>query len=425
MGYKYISDCEIERNYVAAKEIFAGFGVDADKALAALRDVKVSAHCWQGDDVAGFEVKQQSLSGGIMATGTHPGKARNPAELRQDLDKALSLVPGKHKVNVHAIYLETDGKRVERDEIGVEHFANWLSWAKERGVGLDFNPSFFSHANSADGFTLSHPNADIRRFWIEHGRRCREIGAAFAAELKEPCVINFWIPDGYKDTPADRWAPRKRLLESLDTVFRDDLGTGLKDAVEGKLFGIGSEEYVVGSNEFYLAYAVARKKLPCLDMGHYHPTESVADKISAVLAFVPELLLHVSRGVRWDSDHVVTLNDELRKLGQEVVRGDALGRVYLATDFFDASINRIGAWVIGLRNTLKSVLYALLEPNARYRELENAGRFAERLALMEEAKDLPMGRIWDYHCLKSGVPAGAAWLDDMLAYEQGVQDKRR
>jgi L-rhamnose isomerase len=382
-------------------------------------------HCWQGDDVGGFENTGSELGGGLAVTGNYPGKARTPDELRRDLEKALSLIPGKHRLNLHASYAETGGRPVERDQITPEHFRNWIDWAKSHGLGMDFNPTYFAHPKAADGFTLSHRDEGIRKFWVRHGIACRQIGAAMGKALGTPCVTNVWVPDGQKDTPADRKGPRERLARSLDEMFAAHLDPAHNlDAVEGKLFGIGSESYVVGSHEFYLGYAITRKKLVCLDAGHYHPTESLADKISAVLANLDRILLHVSRGVRWDSDHVVTLTDDLVAIALELVRGDFLGRTHIGLDFFDASINRVAAWVIGTRCMLKALLIALLEPSQKLRELEAAGDYTSRLALSEELKTLPFGAVWDYYCLQQGVPVGPAWLDEVKSYERDVLSKR-
>jgi L-rhamnose isomerase len=370
--------------------------------------------------VGGFEDPGRGLSGGIMATGNYPGKCRTVDEMRQDLDQAYALIPGAHRLNLHAIYLEA-GVPVPRNEIRPEHFAGWVAWAKENGHGLDFNPTCFSHPLADDGFTLAHPDAGIRRFWIEHCIACREIGAYFGRELGTPAVTNIWIPDGYKDTPVDRATPRHRLRESLDAVLAQPLNPAHNlDAVESKLFGIGSESYVVGSHEFYMGYAVQKHTLLCLDAGHFHPTETIADKISAMLLYVPELLLHVSRGVRWDSDHVVTLTDDLQAIMQEIVRGDYLNRVHIGLDFFDASINRIAAWTIGTRNAQRALLMALLEPATRLRELETAGDYTARLALLEELKGMPFGAVWDHFCREQNVPVGIAYLDEIRAYEKRV-----
>ncbi len=414
----------IQSAYKLAKEQYAELGVDTDKALQTLAQVAVSLHCWQGDDVGGFENPDGELTGGIQATGNYPGKARTADELRADLDKALSLIPGTHRLNLHAIYAEPK-KRIERNEISVEHFANWISWAKSRNMGLDFNGTFFSHPKAADGLTLSHPDAGIRKFWIEHAIASRQIGAAMGKALKNPCVTNVWIPDGFKDTPVDRKAPRERLRNSLDKVFAEKINPKHNlDAVECKLFGIGSESCVVGSHEFYMGYAVKNDLLLCLDAGHFHPTEVISDKISSSLCFVKELLLHVSRGVRWDSDHVVILSDELRAIAEEIVRGGYLSRVHIGLDFFDASINRVAAWVIGTRCMIKALLLALVEPTAQLRACETAGDGTGRLALMEECKTLPFGAVWDHYCLQQDVPVGPAWLSDVRAYEKSVLAKR-
>lgn len=418
------SDKQIWAAYDLAKERYAALEVDTDEALQRLVATPISLHCWQGDDVGGFEDPERSLSGGIMATGNYPGKARTAAELRQDLDQAYSLIPGRHRLNLHAMYLEAD-RKVPRNEIEPQHFAGWLAWARENNHGIDFNPSCFSHPLADDGFTLAHADAGIRQFWIEHCIACRQIGAYFGRELGSPAVTNIWIPDGYKDTPADRLAPRRRLRESLDIVLAEPIDRRYNlDAVEAKLFGIGSESYVVGSHEFYLGYAATNQTLLCLDAGHFHPTETIADKISSVLLYVPELLLHVSRGVRWDSDHVVTLTDDVQAIMQEIVRGDFLDRVHIGLDFFDASINRIAAWVIGSRNTLRALLLALLEPTAQLRDLELAGDYTGRLALMEELKGLPFAAVWDYYCRQQGVPVGLSYLDEVRAYEERVLSNR-
>lgn len=411
---------QIEQAYALAKERYAVFGVDSDEAIARLATVPISLHCWQGDDVGGFEEPERGLSGGIMATGNYPGKARTAVQLRQDLDKTYSLIPGNHRLNLHAIYLETD-KKVPRNEIRPEHFAGWVEWAKTNHHGLDFNPTCFSHPLADDGFTLSHPDAGIRQFWIEHCIACREIGTYFGRELGNTAVTNIWIPDGYKDSPADRLAPRRRLRDSLDKILAVPINPQHNlDAVESKLFGLGSESYVVGSHEFYLGYAVQKQVLLCLDAGHFHPTESIADKISATLLYVPELLLHVSRGVRWDSDHVVILNDELQAIMQEIMRGGFLERVHIGLDFFDASINRVAAWTIGTRNALRALLIALLEPTAVLRELEMNGDLTGRLALMEEVKGLPFTAVWDFYCHQQNVPIGYAFMDDIRTYEKNV-----
>lgn len=415
----------IPRAYDLAREQYAELGVDTDAALTRIATVPISLHCWQGDDVGGFERLDSGLGGGLAATGNYPGKARTPAELRADAERALTLIPGRHRFNLHASYGEFGGRPVDRDRIAPEHFAGWIDWARELGIGLDFNPTFFSHPNAADNMTLSHPDRAIRDFWIAHGIACRRIGAAIGQRLGRPCITNLWIPDGMKDTPVDRATPRERLVESLDAVFREHLDPSLnRDAVEGKLFGIGCESYTVGSHEFYLAYALTRGKLLTLDSGHYHPTESVADKISAVLSFLPEILLHVSRGVRWDSDHVVILNDDLEAIAQELVRGDWLARTRVGLDYFDASINRVAAWTIGTRNMIKALLRAMLEPSAQLRALEASGDYTGRLALLEELRTMPFGAVWDWYCERSGVPVRGAWIQEIRTYEHDVLSSR-
>ncbi len=414
----------IDSAYALATEQYQSIGVDVENALKQLRATEISVHCWQGDDVAGFENTGGTLGSGLAVTGNYPGRARNAAELRSDLEKAYSLIPGKHRLNLHALYGEFD-EPVQRTDIGVEHFRGWIDWSRDQGVSLDFNPSYFSHPLADDGLTLAHPDEGIREFWIDHGIACRRIAAEMGNAQNNPCVNNVWVPDGYKDSPADRATPRYRLAESLDRIFEEPFDTSyLLDAVECKLFGIGSESYVVGSHEFYLGYAITRDKVLCLDAGHFHPTEVISDKISSTLMYVPELLLHVSRGVRWDSDHVVTMSDELQAIMQEIVRGNHLRRVHIGLDFFDASINRIAAWAIGTRNTLKALLMALLEPREELQRLEREGDFTARLALMEEQKTMPFGAIWDHYCATSDVPVGRQWLDSVREYESSVLSKR-
>lgn len=418
----------IEQAYELARERYAQLGVDTEKALERLAQISISLHCWQGDDVGGFESEEGLTSGGIQATGNYPGKARNADELRADLEKTYSLLPGKHRLNLHAIYAETGGRPVERTDLRPEHFARWIDWAKANGLGMDFNPTYFSHPKAQDGFTLSHRDEGIRRFWVEHGIACRQIGAHMGRELGSPCVTNVWIPDGFKDIPIDRKTPRERLRRSLDEMFAEPLDPRHNlDCVECKLFGLGSESCVIGSHEFYMGYAMTNREkrlLLCLDAGHFHPTEVISDKISSLLIYLDEILLHVSRGVRWDSDHVVILSDELRAIGEELVRGNFLGRVHIGLDFFDASINRVAAWVIGTRCMIKSLLLALLEPTDRLRALEAEGDFTARLALLEEIKTLPFGAVWDYYCLQQDVPVGAAWLESVKAYEQEALRQR-
>ncbi len=414
----------VEQAYQLARERYAELEVDTEKAMNRLRRIPISLHCWQGDDVGGFENPETGLDGGLAVTGNYPGKARTPDELRTDLEKTLGLIPGKHRLNLHAIYLDTD-RKVERNELEPEHFATWVQWAKAHGLGMDFNGTYFSHPKADSGFTLSSADDDVRQFWIEHGICCRKIGAYLGRELGTPCVTNVWIPDGYKDIPIDRLAPRQRLADSLDKIFAEKIDKTVHlDAVESKLFGIGAESYTVGSHEFYLGYATSRQTLLCLDAGHFHPTEVISDKISSVLMFVPELLLHVSRPVRWDSDHVVILDDELRAIAQQLVRSGKLDQVHIGLDFFDASINRIAAWVIGTRCMIKALLIALLEPTDRLRRAEVEGDFTSRLAMLEELKTMPYGAVWDYYCAQSGVPVGAAWLAEAKAYEKNVLAKR-
>jgi L-rhamnose isomerase len=414
----------IEKAYDAARQRYADLGVDSDKAMDRLSKIAISLHCWQGDDVGGFESSEGLSGGGIMATGAYPGKARTADELRADIDKALSLIPGKHRLNLHAIYAETKGK-VERNELEPEHFTTWIDWAKANGLGMDFNGTFFSHPKADSGFTLSSADEGIRKFWVEHGIVCRNIGAAMGKALGTPCVTNLWIADGSKDIPADRKAPRERLKKSLDEIFAESIDRSqLLDAVECKLFGIGSESYVVGSHEFYLGYAIENKTLLCLDTGHFHPTEVISDKISSVMTFLDEILLHVSRGVRWDSDHVVILSDELCAIAQEIVRGDYLDRVHIGLDFFDASINRIAAWVIGTRCMIKALLIALLEPSEKLRQMELDGDYTGRLAMLEELKTMPFGAVWDYYCTKMETLPGESWLEETRAYEKDVLSKR-
>lgn len=415
----------IKERYLEAKKDYEKFGINVDKVLEDLKKVKISIHCWQGDDVTGFEVSQSELSGGIAATGNYPGKARNAEELRKDLDKALSLIPGKHKVNLHAIYAETNGEVIERDEIKPEHFENWVNWAKEKELGLDFNPTIFSHPKACDGLTLSHPNKDIRDFWIRHSIASRKIGEYFGKELGQTCVTNLWIPDGYKDIPSDRLGPRARLKDSLEQIYALDIDKKYNlDCVESKVFGIGAESYTVGSSEFYINFAARNNILSLMDTGHYHPTEVVSDKLSAMLLFNEKLALHVSRPVRWDSDHVVIFDDELKEIAKEIIRNDALDRVIIGLDFFDASINRIAAWTIGTRNMIKALLSAMLTPNELLKKYQDEGNFTERLALMEELKTYPMGDIWNYYCEKNNVPVGEAWIKEVKEYEEIELSKR-
>ncbi len=413
-------------SYSLALEQYAETGVDAEAALAALSCIPISLHCWQGDDVGGFEKEIATRAGGgTLVTGNYPGRARTIEELQQDLDLALSLIPGRHRLNLHASYGDFRDRKADRDAIGIEHFQGWVGWCKSRGLGIDFNPTFFAHPKAADGFTLSHPDPSVRAFWIDHSIACRKIAEQIGRQLGKMVVTNFWIPDGYKDTPFDRKSPRARLEESLDAAFQPAIDPACnRDAIECKLFGIGSESYVVGSHEFYLGYAVKNQKIVCLDVGHFHPTESLADKISSVLQFVPEILLHVSRGVRWDSDHVVLLDDPTRAIAEEIVRGNFLERTHIGLDFFDASINRTAAWTIGARNAIKCLLVALLEPATELRRLEAEGDLTSRLALLEEIKTMPFGAVWDEHCRRQDVPVGTAWLREVKRYEIDVLRER-
>ncbi|WP_338512679.1 L-rhamnose isomerase [Erwinia aphidicola] len=414
----------IEQAYALAKQRFADIGVDVEAALKQLDQLPVSMHCWQGDDVRGFENPQGALTGGIQATGNYPGRARNVEELRSDLDRAMALIPGPKRLNLHAIYLQSE-QPVARNEIKPQHFAGWVDWAKQRGLGLDFNPSCFSHELSAEGFTLAHGNAEIRQFWIEHCQASRKVSAYFGAQLGTPSVMNIWVPDGMKDLTVDRLAPRQRLMNSLDAIISEKLDPAHHiDAVESKLFGIGAESYTVGSNEFCLGYAASRQTALTLDAGHFHPTEVISDKISTAMLYVPRLLLHVSRPVRWDNDHVVLLDDETQAIASEIVRQQLFDKVHIGLDFFDASINRIAAWVIGTRNAKKALLRALLEPVETLKKLENSGDYTARLALLEEQKSLPWQAVWEAWCLRHDVPAGASWLGDVRHYEQQILSQR-
>ncbi len=414
-------------SYDHARQAYAALGVDTEAALAAATSIPISLHCWQADDVRGLETKTGATdSGGIMATGSYPGRARNGDEMRADLDLVLKLLPGKHRLNLHAFYAETGSAAVERDALEYAHFSRWVDWAKQRHIGLDLNPTYFAHPKASDGFTLSHRDPAIRDFWINHAQAVRRVAARVAQELGSPCVNNHWIPDGAKDSPADRWSPRARLKESLDRIFSDtSIDRSLcVDAVEGKLFGLGSEDFVVGSQDFYSSYAQTRDLVLCLDLGHYHPTESVADKVSAFLLFHRRLLLHTSRPIRWDSDHVVILDDPVRALFAEIARGKAWDRVFVALDFFDASMNRPAAYVIGTRATRQAILLGLLDPSARLAAAETAGRPHEKLALMEHAKTLPWGAVWEELCRRANVPVGLEWLDAVNGYERAVATQR-
>lgn len=415
---------DVTKRYEEAKAKYAAIGVDTDAALKALQEVKISMHCWQGDDVKGFLTPEGELTGGIMATGNYPGAAHTPEQLRQDLEKAYSLIPGKHKLNLHAIYLDTD-ENVDLNEIEPKHFAKWVEWAKEQGLGLDFNPTFFSHPMMKDGMTLSHPDKDVREYWIEHGKRARKIAAYMGEETGQVCIDNFWVPDGMKDNPIDRYQPRKRLMESLDEIFSVEYSEDFtQDAVESKLFGLGAEAYTVGSHEFYMGYGLTRNKLVCLDAGHFHPTEVISNKLSSLALFSKGVMLHVSRPVRWDSDHVVIMDDELQDIAKELVRNDLMERTNIGLDFFDATINRIAAWVIGTRNTQKALLKAMLEPTKELQEMELNFDFTSRLAITEELKDFPYADVWNYFCEQNNVPVGLDWLTEVQAYEKEVLANR-
>jgi L-rhamnose isomerase len=417
---------QILRAYEYAQEQYALLGVNTDEAIKKLEKIKISLHCWQTDDVGGFETPDAKLGGGgIQATGNYPGKARSIAQLQQDIEKVMSLLPGKQRLNLHASYGDFKGVKVDRDQIEVKHFQGWIDWAKKNNTGLDFNPTLFSHPYADDGFTLSSKNEKYRQFWVEHVKRTRAIGAEMGKQLGTPTVNNIWIPDGSKDMPVDRNGYRTLLKKSLDEIFAIEYPKQyLKDAVESKLFGIGSEAMVVGSAEFYLGYAIKNNKLICLDNGHFHPTEQVGDKISSVLQFVDELLLHVTRGVRWDSDHVVIFNDEIQLIAQEIVRCNALNRVNIGLDYFDASINRIGAYVIGTRAAQLAFLFALLEPTDKIRAYEEAGQNFERLAIFELLKTKPFGAVYDYFCLINNIPVGADYIAEIQQYEKDVLSKR-
>lgn len=416
----------IEKAYQLAKERYAELGVDTELALQKMGNLAISLHCWQTDDVGGFETPDAALSGGgIQATGNYPGKATSIAQVRADLEKVLSLLPGKQRLNLHAIYGDFQGEKVDRDQIEVKHFQSWIDWCKTQGIGMDFNASCFSHPRAADGFTLSSKNEENRKFWVEHVKRCRAISAEAGKQLGSPCVHNTWIPDGSKDTPIDRNGYRALLKKSLDEAFEVDYPKSqMKDAVESKLFGIGVESMTVGSHDFYLGYAIKNNKLICLDNGHFHPTEQVGDKISACLQFVDEVLLHVTRPIRWDSDHVVTLNDDVQLIAAEIVRNNFMDRVNVGLDFFDASINRIGAYVVGTRAAQKAFLIALLEPTKTLVKMEEAGQNFERLAMLEELKTMPFSAVWDYYCLQEGVPVGAGYIAEIQQYEKDVLSSR-
>lgn len=421
-----MTEKEIIEKYKQSKEIYKQFGIDTDGVLDKLSNIKISIHCWQGDDVKGFFKKKGGQTAGIVSTGNYFGAARNSEELRRDLEMVLQLVPGKHKVNLHAIYLDTD-EEVDLDKIEPKHFEKWVIWAKNLEIGLDFNPTFFSHENFKNGLTLSHPDERIRGFWIEHGKKSRKISEYFGKELDIKSYVNFWVPDGYKDTPVDTIGPRKRLAESLDMIFQEKIDEKYSiDTLESKLFGIGYEAYTVGSHEFYMGYALTRNKSLLLDEGHFHPTESISSKISSLALFQDrDIMLHVSRSIRWDSDHVVIMDDELNKIMQEIIRNDLQERVKIGLDYFDASINRIAAWVIGIRNVQKAILKALLEPIELLRVAEKDMDFTSRLVYLEEEKDLPYIDIWNYFCYRNGVPVGISWFDNVKQYEEDVLKDRK
>ncbi len=416
----------LKRAYDIAHEQYASIGVDTESAISKMTDVVVSLHCWQADDVGGFEVPDATLSGGgIQATGNYPGKATTIEEMRRDLDKVWSLLPGKYRLNLHALYGDFGKTFVDRNQIEPEHFQSWIDWCKERGIGMDFNPSFFSHPKAASGFTLSSKDETIRGFWVEHLKRCRKIAAEMGKQLGTPCVMNIWIPDGSKDTCIDRNAHRQILKKSLDEALEIEYPREhLLDALESKLFGIGAESMTVGSHEFYMGYAMENNKVLCLDNGHFHPTEQVGDKISSCLLYVDELLLHMTRPVRWDSDHAVTWNEDIQLIASEIVRNGFLSRVHVGLDFFDASINRIGAYVVGSRAAKKAFLYAFLEPHAKLVQLEENGHYFERLAFTEELKTKPFGAVWDWYCHQAGVPVAEDYIADIQDYEIKILSKR-
>ncbi len=408
----------------SAREKYAKIGVSVDAAVKTLSEIPVSLHCWQGDDIAGFEKKNGGLSGGLAVTGNYPGQARNPQELMADIDRALSLIPGKKRINLHAIYLITD-EEVDRDQIKPEHFKAWVDFAKERGLGIDFNPTFFAHEKAADSLTLSNPDEEIRKFWIRHGIASRNIAKYIGKELGSPCLFNVWIPDGYKEIPADRLGPRMRLKAALDEIFADKTDNEwIVDSVESKVFGMGLEAYTVGSHEFYMGYAAKNNICCLLDNGHFHPTEMCSDKIPALLTVFDKVPLHVTRPMRWDSDHVVLFDDELREMAKEIVRCGAIDRVLIGLDYFDASLNRIASWTIGMRNMQKALLYALLSPNEMLKEFQDKGDVTSLMALSEEQKTMPFGEVWDYYCRECGVPVGADWLEKVRDYEQEVLKNR-
>ena len=416
---------DIEKQYEEAKKQYQDVGVDTDKVLTSLAQIPVSVHCWQGDDVSGFEYTDAVLGGGLLTTGNFKGKPRNLPQLWQDIEKAFSLIPGPKKINLHPIYGDFKGKKVDRDQIGPQHFESWADWAQKNNAGVDFNPTTFAHKLSDSGYTISDKDKRIRKFWIEHSKRCREISDYFGSRLGKTCIYNIWVQDGTKDTTLSKYEHRLILKEALDEIFSVKYPEeNVLDALESKLFGLGSESFVVGSLEFYLSYAAQNGKLITFDTGHFHPTELVSDKISAVLPFLKGIMLHLSRGIRWDSDHVTTMSDEVIEIMKEIVRAGATGRVHIGTDFFDASINRIGAWVIGARAVIKSLLIALLEPAAIIKKYEDEGKLFARLGMLEDSKTMPFGAVWNYYCKISSAPQDKAWIDEVLKYESEVLDRR-
>lgn len=419
-----MDEAKIKNAYKYAEEIYAEKGINLEEAMNIANQIPISMHCWQGDDLIGFDGIGE-LTGGISATGNYLGRATTAEQLQSDISKAMDQIPGKIKLNLHSSYADTRNIKIDRDEYGIEQFRGWLEWAKDKKIGLDFNPTFFSH-NKMDGdFSLSSRDEGIRRFWIEHGKRCREIGYEFGKELGETCVVNFWMPDGYKDIPADTAIHRELMVESLDEIFKEKMDEKyIVDAIESKLFGLGIESYTVANHEFSYGYAMTRKKVYCLDAGHFHPTEQISDKISSIMQFSQNILLHLSRGVRWDSDHVVIWNDELQQIMNEVVRGGYLDRVYFAQDYFDASINRVACWVIAMRNTRKALLKALTDPIDAIKKAEINGDYTSRLSLLEENKSLPFSLVWDYYCMLQDIPNGNNWLENIKEYERTVLSKR-
>lgn len=419
-----MNESRLLNRYEMAKAVYEDRGTDVENAMKMVDAIPISMHSWQGDDLLGFE-GAETLTGGIQTTGSYPGRARTAQELRSDLEAALSCIPGRMKVGLHALHAEKNGRQMDRDQYDVSLFQRWIDWANEQGVGLDFNPTFFSHPMTDGNFSVASLDEGKRRFWIEHGKRCREIASEIGRRTGQTCINNFWFPDGYKDVPADTLLPRQRMVEALDEIFEVSFDSeNTVDALESKLFGLGVESYTVASHEFSMLYAASRNRLYTLDAGHFHPTESIAAKLTAILSFLPEVMLHVSRGVRWDSDHVVTWNDELQAIADEIVHNNYQSRVHVGLDYFDASINRVACWIIGVRNTRKALLKAALDPVEPIREAERGGDYTTRLALLEETKSLPFGDVWDYYCMRSGVPVGEAWLPVVKDYEARVTSRR-